>query len=91
MEIKERLEEESKKKYPIKERYNKKGTGIYDANFSKRMAFNEGYECMRSVLIDKACEWLLQHQDDYLDYDAWKGNYTNFERLIVDFKKAMKE
>jgi len=32
------------KKYPEQRKPNKKGTGDYDANFSKRKAFIEGFK-----------------------------------------------
>lgn len=42
-------------------------------------------------IINKACEWLERHKEDYYDYDAWKDVYVNFNMLIEDFKKAMEE
>lgn len=41
--------------------------------------------------LEKACKWLEQHQEDYDDYDAWKGDYVNFTSLIIDFRKAMEK
>ena len=40
-------------------------------------------------IINKACEWLEQHKDDYFDYEPWKDVYVDFNALITDFKKAM--
>lgn len=42
-------------------------------------------------MIEKACKWLEQHQEDYNIYDAWRGDYINFTSLIIDFRKAMKD
>ena len=42
-------------------------------------------------MIDKACEWLQQHQESYDMYDAWSGDFVNFKSLIIDFRKAMEE
>lgn len=42
-------------------------------------------------VIDKACEWLQQHQESYDMYDAWSGDFVNFKSLIIDFRKAMEE
>ena len=37
-------EEKALEAYPIKERFNKTGTGIYDPNFPRRKSFIEGYD-----------------------------------------------
>ena len=54
-------------------------------------AFEEGAEWADKTMIEKACKWLEQHQEDYNMYDAWKGDYVNFKSLIIDFRKAMDE
>lgn len=41
--------------------------------------------------IERACKWLESHKDNYYHYDAWKGDYVNFDILIEDFRKAMEE
>ena len=41
--------------------------------------------------INEACQWLESHKDDYCYYDAWKGNYVNFDILIEDFRNEMEE
>ena len=73
-------EEEIKQKsldvFPIKERYNKKATGSYDANFQKRKAFEWGAEWAdshpRKVYVVVRCE----EHDDYV------------EKVFVDKTKA---
>jgi hypothetical protein len=32
---------------------------------------------------------LEQHKEDYNKYDAWRGEYVDFNELITDFKKAI--
>ena len=54
-------------------------------------AFEEGAEWAYETMIEKACKWLEQHQEDYNMYDAWRGDYVNFKSLIIDFCKAMEE
>lgn len=46
-------------------------------------------EYRKQKFIDKACEWLEQHHEDYYQYDAWGGECVNLTTLIQDFKKAM--
>lgn len=50
-----------------------------------------GMMWQKKHLIDKACEWLEQHKENYDMYDAWNGDYVNFKSLIIDFRKAMEE
>ena len=50
-----------------------------------------GMMWQKKALINKACDWLEQHKDDYFDYDPWKDVYVNFNALIADFKKSMEE
>ena len=54
-------------------------------------AYKEGAEWADETMIEKACKWLEQHQEDYNMYDAWRGDYVNFKSLIIDFRKAMEE
>lgn len=54
-------------------------------------AFEDGAEWADETMIEKACKWLEQHQEDYDMYDAWKEHYTDFKSLIIDFRKAMEE
>lgn len=50
-----------------------------------------GYIDGKKEIIAKACAWLKQHKEDYNKYDAWIGEYVDFNSLITDFKKAMEE
>ena len=52
--------------------------------------FEEGAKWADKTMIEKACKWLEQHQEDYNVYDAWRGDYINLPSLIIDFRKAMK-
>ena len=54
-------------------------------------AFEEGAKWADKTMIEKACKWLEQHQEDYNVYDAWRGDYINLTSLIIDFRKAMKD
>lgn len=56
-----------------------------------RQAFKEGAKWADKTMLEKACKWLEQHQEDYNTYDAWRGDYINFTSLIIDFRKAMKD
>ena len=51
----------------------------------------DGVRFADKTMIEKACKWLEQHQEDYNMYDAWRGDYINFKSLIIDFRKAMEE
>ena len=51
----------------------------------------DGVRLADKTMIEKACKWLEQHQEDYDMYDAWDGYYINFKSLIIDFRKAMEE
>ena len=51
--------------------------------------FKEAVEWADKTMIDKACEWLEQHTEDYDMYDEWSGDYVSFKSLIIDFRKAM--
>ena len=42
-------------------------------------AFEEGAKWADETMIEKACKWLEQHQEDYDMYDAWRGDYVNFK------------
>lgn len=56
---------------------------------NRNHAFEEGAKWADKTMIEKACKWLEQHQEDYDMYDAWRDNYVNFTALIIDFRKAM--
>ena len=55
-------------------------------------AFEEGAKWADKTMIEKACKWIEQHQEDYNMYNAWRGDYyVDFTSLIIDFRKAMKD
>ena len=56
---------------------------------NRNHAFEEGAKWADKTIIEKACKWLEEHQDDYEAYDTWKEYYTDFESLIIDFRKAI--
>lgn len=51
--------------------------------------YRRGIEYRKQKLIEKVCDWLEQHHEDYYQYDAWGGEVVNLTTLIQDFKKAM--
>lgn len=68
--------------------YDDCGDVCDDRDFIQR-AFEEGAKWADKTMIEKACEWLEQHHEDYYQYDAWGGECVNLTTLIQDFKKAM--
>ena len=58
---------------------------------NRNHAFEEGAKWADKTMIEKACKWLEQHQEDYDMYDTWEEWHVNFELLIIDFRKAMEE
>ena len=53
-------------------------------------AFKDGIEYGYNLAIEKATKWLEEHQEDFSEYDAWKGEYIDFKELIKDLKETMK-
>ena len=53
----------------------------------KRVGFIDGAEWMQKKMVEKACEWLDEHWNDYFsendDFNGWN--------MISDFRKAMEE
>lgn len=47
-------------------------------------------EWKEQQLIDKACEWLKDNANDYLDWYDWERCWVDKDELVYDFKKAMK-
>ena len=58
---------------------------------NRNHAFEEGAKWADKTIIEKACKWIEQHQEDYNMYDAWRGDYINFTSLIIDFRKTMED
>lgn len=55
---------------------------------NRNKPFEEGAKWADATMIEKACEWLRQHHEDYYQYDAWGGECVNLTTLIQDFKKS---
>lgn len=54
-------------------------------------AFISGAKWADKTIMERVCNWLKLNEDDYYKYDAWKGDYVNFDALIEDLKKAMEK
>ena len=63
----------------------------YNGNYKElqKQCFIQGAKWADKTMINKVCAWLKQHKEDYNKYDAWRGEYVDFNALITDFKKAM--
>ena len=65
-------------------------------NYVKESSFSDdlkllGYREGKKEIITKACEWLEQHKEDYNKYDAWIGEYVDFNALITDLRRYLEE
>lgn len=58
---------------------------------SRRTGFIAGAEWKEQQMIDKACEWLKDNANDYLDWYDWEQCRVDKDELVYDFKKAMEE
>ena len=65
--------------------------GDMEDELNRNSAFEEGAKWADKTMIEKACEWLEQFQEDYEVYDAWNGDYVSFKSHIIDFREAMEE
>ena len=65
--------------------------GDMEDELNRNPSFEEGAKWADVTMIEKACKWLEQHQEDYNMYDVWRGDYVNFQSLIIDFCKAMED
>ena len=71
--------------------------GVYGMkNYVKESSFSDdlkllGYREGKKEIITKACEWLEQHKEDYNKYDAWIGEYVDFNALITDLRRYLEE
>lgn len=60
--------------------------------YTIQLAFEKGSNWRKQQIIEKTIDWL----DSIMDYVSEKDkrlvcNFTNFDELVNDFKKAMKE
>lgn len=58
---------------------------------NRNRAFEEGAKWADKTMMEKVCNWLKQSEADYYKYDAWKGDYVDFDVLIESLRKAMEE
>lgn len=52
-------------------------------------ACQEMAEWKEQQMIEKACEWLKDNANDYLDWYDWEQCRVNKDELLYDFRKAM--
>ena len=53
--------------------------------------FIDGAKYADKTMINKVCAWLKQHKEDYNKYDAWIGDYVDFNTLITDLRRYLEE
>lgn len=53
--------------------------------------FKEGAKWADKTMIDKACEWLLSHNDYQRVLDNGKDIRFDMTQCVMDFRKAMEE
>lgn len=56
-----------------------------------RMIFIMGAEWADKTMIEKACEWLLNHNDYQRVLDNGNGVRFDMTQCVTDFRKAMEE
>lgn len=54
-------------------------------------SFIQAAEWADKTMIEKVCDWIKTHIEEYYTYDAWNGDYIDVDALITDFKKKMEE
>ena len=62
----------------------------YDAAMAMAEWKDEQFAQERQQLIDKACEWIKDNINSYLDWYDWGKCRVGKDELIDDFRKAMK-
>lgn len=60
-------------------------------NSAYGLGFCEGAKWADKTMIDKACDWLKTHIEEYYTYDVWKGDCIDVDVLINDLKTAIEE
>ena len=65
----------------------------YDCCMEMAQWKDEQHEKEKQQWIDKACKWLEDKADDYIEeYNGWDGGFDFHQfKMIDDFKKAMEE
>ena len=64
-----------------------------DTGFNREDLYDAGMEMAQwkeEQMIEKACEWLKDNANDYLDWYDWESCRVNIDELLYDFRKAMK-
>lgn len=56
-----------------------------------KYACKEMFEWADKTMIEKACEWLKNNVNNYLDWYDWEECRVNTDNLLYDFRKAMDE
>lgn len=60
-------------------------------NIAVMKAFIAGAQWADKSVIDKACEWLKDNVNDYLDWYDWERCRVNKDELLYDLRKEMEE
>ena len=53
-------------------------------------AYSDAIEWARKDLLDKACEWIKENFEDYVDVEV-SSYYIYDKQFVEDFRKAMEE
>lgn len=61
------------------------------ANSNVREIIDKSYDAGRDATIDKACEWLRNNIDFYVETNYGEDFRVDIERLLKDIRKAMEE
>lgn len=89
----EEIKQKSLDAFPIKERYNKKATGSYDANFQKRKSFEEGAKwadkTMRERVLDFIDTYFYDHP--HVNCHVCADSFESLEKMEEALIKAMEE
>lgn len=67
----------------------KKEAHRVSCNGDEFSSFILGAEWADETMIEKVCDWIKTHIEEYYTYDVWKGDCIDVDTLINDFKKAM--
>lgn len=87
----EELELGSYQAYPSNVEYSFVGNRLKDYNSEQRQIWLEGAKWADKTMIDKACEWLLSHNDYQRVLDNGKDIRFDMTQCVMDFRKAMEE
>ena len=73
--------------------YCRKNHPHYDGDMLGEIidTFEAGVEWGDTTMIDKACEWLLNNIDFYVETKCGEDFRVDIEQLLKDIRKAMEE